>query len=73
MRSSDARARTKIAATNHGFASSAPPVPAADCLDRIESDTSAPYFRKQNNDRFIASMPGLFRINFFTINNACGW
>ena len=73
MRSSVARARTEIAATNHGSASSAPPVPAADCLDRIESDTSSPYFRKQNNDRFVTTRAGLFRLNFFTINNSCGW
>jgi len=43
------------------------------CLDRIESDTSAPYFRKQNNDRFVTTRAGLFRLNFFTINNSCGW
>ena len=41
------------------------------CLDRIESENSMPFFQKQNNDRFIARMAGLYRVVHFTINNSC--
>ena len=43
------------------------------CLDRIESENSMPYFQKQNNDRFIARVAGLYRVVHFTINNSCNW
>lgn len=43
------------------------------CLDRNELNTAAPFFRKASNTRMAAIKAGVFRMNFFTMNNSCNW